>query len=183
MSSGKTHDQATIIAALAFLPLTQLIPASPYLPLHIGESISLSFGAFSGLLFSPDLDIHSRPYLRWGWFRFIWFPYKKFIKHRSPISHTPIFSQLFQLIYFLAVLQGFLYLLQILLSFLVQISPLLSQFLQRVFLLFPELTWYSPSRFLYRFWQAHPTWVTCYVLGVVIAGSLHIAMDILSSDN
>ncbi len=182
MSSGKDHDQATVVTAIALLPLTQLIPLAPYLPLHLPESFSLSLGVLSGLWFSPDLDIYSRPYRRWGTLRVIWFPYKKLVKHRSPISHTPIFSQLFQLLYFLFALQAFLFIVQSFVHLLVQSSPVLSQFLQRILLLFPELSWYAPATWLYQLWTSHPTWVILYVLGVVIAGTEHILMDIWSHD-
>jgi uncharacterized metal-binding protein len=52
-----------------------------------------------GYWLSPDLDIKSRPFLRWGILRFIWLPYQRFIPHRSPLSHAPAIGSLLRLIY------------------------------------------------------------------------------------
>ncbi len=53
-------------------------------------SISYLFGTF---FLSPDLDIDSSPYGRWGIFRFLWWPYKVMVKHRG-LSHHFIFGPL-----------------------------------------------------------------------------------------
>lgn len=55
-----------------------------------------------GLLFGPDLDIHSVHFKRWGWFRWIWIPYRGSIKHRSPLSHSPITGTALRIVYLLA---------------------------------------------------------------------------------
>lgn len=44
---------------------------------------------FATYFLSPDLDIDSTPYKRWGVFRVLWYPYKKLFKHGG-ISHHPI---------------------------------------------------------------------------------------------
>ncbi len=62
---------------------------------------------FSGLMFGPDLDIHSRQFIRWGWLRWIWIPYQKNLRHRSIISHGPIIGTIVRSIY-LAVCVGVL---------------------------------------------------------------------------
>lgn len=55
--------------------------------------------AFSGLMFSGDLDLKSVQYKRWGWFRWIWIPYQKMVPHRSPLSHGPVLGLATRLIY------------------------------------------------------------------------------------
>lgn len=56
---------------------------------------SLSFGMmglgclFAGYFCSPDMDVTSLPYNRWGIFRILWRPYRDLLPHRSFWSHTP----------------------------------------------------------------------------------------------
>lgn len=58
---------------------------------------------FSGLMLSPDLDLDSSIYRRWGPLRFLWWPYQKLVPHRSPISHSIFWGPVVRLIYFLVV--------------------------------------------------------------------------------
>jgi uncharacterized metal-binding protein len=57
-----------------------------------------------GYWLSPDLDIKSRPFLRWSVLRFIWIPYQRLIPHRSPLSHAPVLGSLIRLVYLAACL-------------------------------------------------------------------------------
>lgn len=57
-----------------------------------------------GLMFGPDLDTFSRQYSRWSIFRFLWFPYRSFFKHRSRFSHGLVFGALIRVIYFLGII-------------------------------------------------------------------------------
>ena len=54
---------------------------------------------FSGLMFGPDLDIHSTQYKRWGILRWIWLPYRKLFRHRSLFSHGLIIGTLIRVVY------------------------------------------------------------------------------------
>lgn len=54
---------------------------------------------FGGLMFGPDLDIHSRQFIRWGWLRWIWIPYQRSLRHRSFLSHGPIISTALRSLY------------------------------------------------------------------------------------
>lgn len=49
---------------------------------------------------SPDLDTKSRPFYRWGFFRFIWWPYQWLVKHRSVLSHHIWVGTFFRVLYF-----------------------------------------------------------------------------------
>lgn len=94
MPSGRTHDRITVwtlpVLAAGALAATRS-------PLHV----LLATGAylFGGLMLSPDLDIHSRPYKRWGPLRWIWLPYRRAMHHRSMLSHGPIVGTVFRLAY------------------------------------------------------------------------------------
>jgi uncharacterized metal-binding protein len=60
-------------------------------------------------MFGPDLDINSRQFQRWGWFKWLWRPYQTSLNHRSFLSHGPIIGTALRLLYlltWLAVLLG-----------------------------------------------------------------------------
>jgi uncharacterized metal-binding protein len=54
----------------------------------------------SGLVLSPDLDLHSESYKRWGFLRFIWWPYKTVLPHRHLLSHGIVIGMLTRVVYF-----------------------------------------------------------------------------------
>lgn len=58
---------------------------------------------------SPDLDLDSTIYKRWGGLRWVWLPYKNLVKHRSSWSHSVV-GGLLRPLYFAGVL-GIMYLL------------------------------------------------------------------------
>jgi uncharacterized metal-binding protein len=94
MASGRTHDRITQIC----LPL---VVGSGWALLHSWELTLWLSGSFlfSGLMFGPDLDIHSVQSLRWGYFRWLWQPYRRSIPHRSILSHGPIVGTLGRVFY------------------------------------------------------------------------------------
>ena len=66
-------------------------------------------GCASGILLSPDLDQESASRAEWQliratlgigyvWLAF-WGPYASIIRHRSPLSHAPLFGTAFRLLY------------------------------------------------------------------------------------
>lgn len=98
MPSGKTHDRITWL-------LTPLLALMGWLftqRLDLVALLSASF-LFAGLMFSGDLDLKSVQYKRWGFLRWIWLPYQKWIPHRSPLSHGPVLGTLARLIYLTAI--------------------------------------------------------------------------------
>lgn len=94
MPSGKTHDRITWLTAL---PVAWIGWVSSR-ELSLTALLTLSF-LFAGLMFSGDLDTKSVQYKRWGWFRWIWIPYRKLVPHRSPFSHGPVLGVLTRLLY------------------------------------------------------------------------------------
>jgi uncharacterized metal-binding protein len=95
MPNGKTHDAVTILlVAPMFFGAWQTTNSTT-----LAAAATAAFW-FGGLMFGPDLDTQSVEYTRWGVFRFLWFPYKVFFKHRSRWSHGLIFGTAIRIVYF-----------------------------------------------------------------------------------
>ena len=94
MPSGMTHDRITLWT----LPWVSSIT---YGLTHNGDLTLLLSGGFlfSGLMFGPDLDIHSIQFKRWGWLKVIWKPYQQLMHHRSLFSHGPIIGTCIRVLY------------------------------------------------------------------------------------
>jgi uncharacterized metal-binding protein len=93
MASGINHDRAILFAS----PLVLVVGGYQF-----GLELGIIAGAshfLGGYWLSPDLDIKSRPFLRWSVLRFIWVPYQRLIPHRSPLSHAPVLGSLIRLVY------------------------------------------------------------------------------------
>lgn len=99
MPSGKTHDAITIM--LAAPVFAAAFAATNNIP---GSTVVTAAFIFGGVMFGPDLDTISRQYSRWLIFRFLWFPYRSFFKHRSRFSHGLIFGALIRVVYFVGAL-------------------------------------------------------------------------------
>jgi len=92
MASGKNHDRAIYFATPVvgicigyyLTPMLGLIAASSHL--------------LGGLYLSPDLDLKSLPWKRWGILRFLWLPYQR-IPHRHWLSHAPVVGSIGRLLY------------------------------------------------------------------------------------
>jgi uncharacterized metal-binding protein len=82
MPSGSTHDRITLWSLPVVTGLTATLTHSSNLTLLVSGGF-----LFGGLMLSPDLDLYSRPFKRWGWLRWIWIPYQKTLRHRSILSH------------------------------------------------------------------------------------------------
>src|SRR5919199_739240 len=94
MPSGQTHDRITLWSLPVVTALTVALTRSSNLTLIVSGGF-----LFSGLMFSPDLDLHSRPFKRWGWLRWIWIPYQKAMHHRSVFSHGPVIGTTLRVLY------------------------------------------------------------------------------------
>jgi uncharacterized metal-binding protein len=99
MPSGKVHDQITAVGALVALPVWWYLAPAP-VDWRIGGTLVVAT-LFSGWFLSPDLDLDSSIYRRWGPLRFLWLPYQKLVPHRSWISHSWLLSPLMRVGYLL----------------------------------------------------------------------------------
>lgn len=96
MPSGKTHDFITFLVAAPIAAATYLYTRDWTITVIV--TVATLFG---GLMFGPDLDTHSVHYTRWGPLRFLWWPYKVALAHRSRLSHGIIFGTIIRIAYFL----------------------------------------------------------------------------------
>ena len=94
MPSGRTHDRITLWGLPLVTGITFALSWSGNITLILAGAY-----LFSGLMFSPDLDLYSRPYQRWGYFRWIWIPYQKTLRHRSLLSHGLIIGTTLRILY------------------------------------------------------------------------------------
>ncbi|HEY9607663.1 MAG TPA: metal-binding protein [Allocoleopsis sp.] len=93
MASGKNHDRSILFATPIVLAV-----GSYQFGLEVGV-IAAASHFLGGYWLSPDLDIKSAPFLRWGVLRFIWLPYQKKIPHRHWLSHSPVIGSTIRLLY------------------------------------------------------------------------------------
>jgi uncharacterized metal-binding protein len=98
MPSGKTHDLITFVLAAPTAAATYFFTQDWMITIIV--VVAMLFG---GLMFGPDLDIQSKQYTRWGPLRFIWWPYKVALAHRSRLSHGILFGTVIRIVYFLLV--------------------------------------------------------------------------------
>lgn len=94
MAAGKVHDHITRIVAGCSFVVVGLATWNLYAATWIMLGCWLG-----GYFLSPDLDIRSRPFQRWGPLRSLWLPYQKSIAHRSAWSHAPILGTTLRLLY------------------------------------------------------------------------------------
>src|SRR5215210_4730543 len=99
MPSGRTHDLITILLAAPTAAVSYYFTNDLTITLIITAAM-----IFGGMMFGPDLDIQSRQYARWGPLRFLWWPYKVILPHRSRLSHSILIGTQIRVIYFLAVI-------------------------------------------------------------------------------
>jgi uncharacterized metal-binding protein len=102
MPSGHTHAAISSLAAVSLWMFVHGIDRP--------EKLALVGGCLAGILITPDLDFDEPvrshyvversfgflPGLAW---RLLWLPYSKVIRHRSPLSHTPLLGTMLRLAY------------------------------------------------------------------------------------
>jgi len=93
VATGRRHDQFTNYLALPYGLICLM-----WLGLAGFFVGSFAFW-FGGLWLSPDLDTNSRPSRRWGPLAWLWTPYRKLVRHRGWLSHTPILGSACRLFY------------------------------------------------------------------------------------
>jgi uncharacterized metal-binding protein len=97
MASGKNHDRSILLTTPVMLAA---VVASGHPQVGLIATSSYYLG---GMYLSPDLDLISRPYKRWGFLRWLWLPYQRLIpRHRHWLSHGPVIGSAVRLVYLAA---------------------------------------------------------------------------------
>jgi uncharacterized metal-binding protein len=94
MTSGVNHDRLIIITTPIVGAATWCIDPSNVLP------VTIAYFA-GGWWLSPDLDLASKPFHRWGALRLLWKPYQSLFKHRGS-SHWLFVGTLGRVLYLVA---------------------------------------------------------------------------------
>lgn len=94
MPSGSTHDRVTLWTLPIVAGVTFGQTRSSQITLFVSTGYLLG-----GLILGPDLDIYSRHFQRWGFFKYLWLPYQQSLAHRSFLSHGPIIGTIVRVIY------------------------------------------------------------------------------------
>ncbi len=163
MPDGRTHDIITVVTA------AMGVPAALTAPSMTPGQVGILTGAYllSGILFSCDLDLRSAPYLRWGRFRFIWWPYQHLIHHRAVWSHGLIIGPVLRIIYFVAVVFGLLYLGLSLVNLLHPVDP--------------TGTSLHVAQWIEGYVQRRPLVVGLALIGFILGGASHSIADWIST--
>lgn len=94
IASGKNHDRSICFCS----PIIAIVGSY-----HAGLELGLITGLahlIGGLMLSPDLDLVSRPFKRWGFLKILWIPYQHFIpRHRHWLSHGVLVGSAIRLVY------------------------------------------------------------------------------------
>jgi uncharacterized metal-binding protein len=161
MPSGRTHDLITLVTGAAGAPAvlnTGLPDMGP-----TNAMVLLGTYLVSGLLFSPDLDLHSAPYRRWRKFRWVWIPYQRLVPHRSWVSHSLLMGPIIRVLYFAGVLSLISLVALGLLNLIVPVDPT-----GTVLRITDAIaTWIA----------AHPATIGYAVLGFVLGAAAHTLAD------
>lgn len=160
MSAGYVHTRASVLLAGAF--------ASTALATHNTPDLQFAVGALIGVMITPDCDVDNG-FIAYHYIKkslgsfaeriwdYIWFFYRRSLKHGSELSHFPIISTLGRITY---------------LFFFAIVLPYLFMGIFIHFDLRYELLWWIGKICLY--WRV--------VVGLMGADTIHFVLDIATSD-
>ena len=161
MPSGKVHDRITLAAAAVSVP-TWWFVAIDHKAWSVGAALVGGI-LFSGMMLSPDLDLDSAIYRRWGPLRFLWWPYMRLVPHRSWVSHSWLAGPILRVGYFLLVLWLFAH----------GILFAATRFTDLV----PHVPIRNPLQLVRELWQHFPDQSTFAIIGILIGTGLHTGAD------
>jgi len=108
MPGYNTHR---IFNYIIFISAVLSVYYSGILQLNPIQLLAIGLGFYVGTEFvTPDLDIDSSAYKRWGRLRFLMLPYKWLFKHRQS-SHDIFYGSIVRILYITAIIAGSYYLL------------------------------------------------------------------------
>lgn len=165
MPGARTHDMITLVTAGA-ADAAYMIKAP-----HPDVTLAALFTAaylFAGYACAGDLDLDSKEYRRWGPLRFLWWPYRLLVPHRSWISHGMILGGVIRVCYLACACTLLAWAALWLVSYFgphVDANGL------------TRAGWSS----LYLTAQAHPQQTVALLAGFILAGTAHSLADVIST--
>lgn len=165
MPNAPAHDAITLISAAALD--VAYFRLSPHPDAAVAALFTVTY-LFAGYACAGDLDLDSREYRRWGPLRFLWWPYRNLVPHRSWVSHGILFGGAFRAVYlasvstlvFWAGLWGYS-----------RLGPHVD----------PTLAAASGWRAIVAWSQLHPALAGSALAGFILAGASHSIADIVYS--
>ena len=161
--SGKVHDQITIYTAAVSAPAWFLLTGGSDPASYLAALLCY---LFSGIWLSGDLDTNSAAYKRWGAMRFLWWPYRTLVPHRSWLSHGLGIGPLVRTLYFVVVAWAVI---ELMLS---AASLLITPIDQRGIL-------GEAARGITQLYEAHRHLALWAVAGLILGGVTHSLLDSL----
>ena len=165
MPGARTHDFLTLItvAAADGIYFTRV----PHPNTQMAALFTVAY-VFAGYACAGDLDINSREYHRWGPLRFLWWPYRMMVPHRSRISHGLVLGGLIRIAYLAVITTVVFWTGMWAISRLgMHIDPSREV----------DTGWHS----FFGFVHMHPGWSAALLTGFVLAGTTHSIADLIST--
>jgi uncharacterized metal-binding protein len=165
MPNAPTHDAITLITAVgADIAYYHFAPHPDF---NLAALFTASY-IFAGYACAGDLDLDSKEYRRWGPFRFIWWPYRQCVPHRSWMSHGLVMGGVIRVGYLATVCTLLFWLCLWLVS---RAGPHVDP--NQV----TQAGWLS----IFAFAHVHPDWTAAMLGGFILAGSAHSTADGIST--
>lgn len=171
MPSGRTHDSITLWSLPLIAGITFERTQNPSLTLILSGGY-----LFSGLMFGPDLDVHSQQFKRWGVLRWIWLPYRRSMRHRSFLSHGVIIGTLIRVIYLLTWIAASLATLVLVSAIAYQLTGEADTWAQ-----FSQQYWATGKEYLGRSLQQHSMEWIVLLIGFELGALSHSLSDWIGS--
>ena len=104
------YNRHRLFNYIIFFSIAFFLYTGNIINLRPGLLLAVSLGFFIGTEFvTPDLDIDSSAYKRWGKLRILMLPYKWLFKHRQS-SHNIFYGAIVRILYITVIILGFYYL-------------------------------------------------------------------------
>jgi uncharacterized metal-binding protein len=165
MPNAPTHDAITLITAVgADIAYFQI---APHPDITFAALFTVSY-VFAGYACAGDLDLDSKEYRRWGPLRFLWWPYRQCVTHRSRLSHGIVMGGVIRVGYLATACTLLFWVGLWLIS---RLGPHIDPSQET------QAGWLS----IFSFARMHPQWTAALFSGFILAGSAHSIADGIST--
>ena len=104
------YNRHRIFNYIIFIAIAFILYSENFLSFSPGMLLAICLGFYIGTEFvTPDLDVDSAAYKRWGRLKILMLPYKWLFKHRQS-SHNIFYGAIVRILYISVIILGFYYL-------------------------------------------------------------------------